>query len=67
MKQLKGRDDQERLEKIIKRMRKIQRAIKASAQPASMLELMELQDLGMEYARIIKRLADDCAGDTGLA
>jgi len=63
MKQKKRRDDQERLEKIIKRMRKIQRAIKASGQPASMLELMELQDLGVEYARIIERLASDRTGN----
>ena len=59
-------DDQQRLEAVIKRMHKIQRAIKASRQPASMLELMELKDLGNEYARIVERLANDC-GATGLA
>ena len=59
-------DDQQRLETIISRMQKIQRAIKASRQPASMRELMELKQLGNEYARIIERLAN--AGDgTGLA
>ena len=59
-------DDQQRLETVISRMQKIQRAIKASRQPASMLEMMELKQLGNEYARIIERLAN--AGDgTGLA
>ena len=67
MKQEEGQNNQERLEKIIKRMRKIQRSIKASGQPASMLELMELKDLGLEYARIIERLANDRTDDTGLA
>jgi hypothetical protein len=47
---------QERLEKIIRRMQKIQRSIQASRQPASRLELMELRDLGGEYARIIEQL-----------
>jgi hypothetical protein len=59
-------DDQQRLESVIKRMQKIQRAIKASRQPASMLELMELKDLGNEYARIVERLAN-AGGGTGLA
>jgi hypothetical protein len=49
-------DDHERLEDIIRRMQKIQRAIKASRQPASMLELAELKSLGTEYARIVERL-----------
>jgi hypothetical protein len=46
-------------------MQKIQRAIKASKQPASMLELMELKQLGMEYARIVDRMAN--TPDSGLA
>ena len=46
------------LERVISRMYKIQRAIKASGQPASMLELMELKDLGNEYARIVEQLAN---------
>ena len=50
-------DDHERLEEIIRRMRKIQRAIKASRQPASMLELEALKSLGREYARTVARLA----------
>lgn len=55
-------NDQDRLEAIIKRMQKIQRAIKASAQPASMRELAELKDLGREYARIIDRIANSQDG-----
>jgi hypothetical protein len=53
---------QERLEKVIKHMQKIQRAIKASGQPASMLELMELKDLGREYALIIEQIANSQDG-----
>ncbi len=49
---------QERLEEIIRRMQKIQRSIQASRQPASRLELKELRDLGLEYARIIEQLSD---------
>lgn len=59
-------DDQQRLEDIISRMQKIQRAIKASRQPASMYELTELKQLGNEYARIVERLANRL-DDTGLA
>lgn len=54
---------QERLEEIIRRMQKIQRSIRASRQPASRLELMELRDLGGEYARIIEQLTG--LADTG--
>jgi hypothetical protein len=50
-------DDHERLEAIIRRMQKIQRAIKTSRQPASMLELDELKSLGTEYARTVARIA----------
>lgn len=50
-------DSHERLEEIIRRMQKIQQALKASRQPASMLELEELKSLGTEYARIVARLA----------
>ena len=50
-------DDHERLEEIIRRMLKIQRAMKASRQPASMLELAELKSLGTEYALTVARLA----------
>ena len=51
-------EQQERLEEIIRRMQKIQRSIQASRQPASRLELMELRDLGVEYAGIIEQLTD---------
>jgi hypothetical protein len=51
-------EPQARLEEIIRRMQKIQRSIKTSRQPVSRLELMELKDLGREYARIIEQLAD---------
>jgi hypothetical protein len=54
---------QDRLEQIIRRMQKIQRSIRASRQPASRLELMELRDLGGEYARIIEQLTN--LPDTG--
>jgi len=50
-------DEHERLDAIIRRMQNIQRAIKASRQPASMLELDELKSLGNEYARTVARLA----------
>jgi len=56
---------QERLEEIIRRMQKIQRAIRASRQPVSRLELMELRDLGGEYARIIEQLAELPDADPG--
>jgi hypothetical protein len=55
-------DNQQRLEQVIERMQAIQRAIRASGQPASMFELQELKDLGVEYARLIEALsrsADD--------
>jgi hypothetical protein len=50
--------DEQELERIITRMQKIQRSIKASSQPASMLELEELKSLGREYARIVDRLSN---------
>jgi hypothetical protein len=55
--------DQE-LERIISRMQRIQRNIKASRQPASMLELEELKSLGREYARIVERLANPTGSTT---
>jgi hypothetical protein len=57
---------QVRLESIIDRMQSIQRALKASGQPASMGELSELKKLGREYARIIEQLANE-PGSMGLA
>lgn len=49
---------QARLERVILRMQKVQQSIQASRQPASRFELMELEDLGREYAYIIEQLAD---------
>ena len=53
---------QEKLEHVIARMQAIQRAIKASGQPASMFELQELKDLGREYALILDSLAESPGG-----
>ena len=44
------------LERIIARMQKIQREIRASRQPASMFEIGRLKDLGREYAELTARL-----------
>ena len=49
---------QEKLERVIARMQAIQRAIKSSGQPASMFELQELKDLGVEYAHLVNQLAN---------
>ena len=65
-KRLKAEKTQQRLEQIILRMQNIQKAIKASRQPPSMLELGELKELGNEYARIIDDLGHFPEG-TGLA
>ena len=56
---------QARLEKVIRRMRTIQESIKRSRQPASRFELIELGDLGREYAHIIEQLADLQGADAG--
>jgi hypothetical protein len=53
---------QEKLEQVIARMQTIQRAIKASGQPASMFELQELKDLGVEYAGLVDQLANSPDG-----
>jgi hypothetical protein len=44
------------LERVVARMHKIQRAIRASRQPASMFEIGQLKDLGREYADLTARL-----------
>ena len=44
------------LERIIARMQKIQREIRASRQPASMFEIGRFKDLGREYAELTARL-----------
>ena len=54
---------QARLERVIRRMQKVQQSIQASRQPASRFELMELGDLGREYAHIIEQLADSQRAD----
>jgi hypothetical protein len=56
---------QVRLEQVIRRMQKIQQSIQASRQPASRMELMELGDLGREYACIIEQLAELPGKDPG--
>jgi hypothetical protein len=50
------------LERVVNRIRKIQRDISASNQPPSMMELEELKSLGREYGRIIDRLANPPGG-----
>jgi hypothetical protein len=51
-------DPQAQLGRIIRRMQRIQRSIKASRQPASRRELMELEKLGREYACVVGQLAN---------
>ena len=45
-----------RLDRIVKRMQDIQRAIKSAGSPPSLLEIGELKELGREYGDIIERL-----------
>ena len=45
-----------RLDRIVNRMQDIQRAIRSSSAPPSLLEIGELKELGLEYADIIDRL-----------
>ena len=45
-----------RLDRIVNRMQDIQRAIKSSGSPPSLLEIGELKELGREYGDIIERL-----------
>jgi hypothetical protein len=44
------------LERVIARMQKIQREIRASGQPVSVLEIGRLMELGREYAELTARL-----------
>ncbi|MGB5260256.1 MAG: hypothetical protein WBO34_07000 [Gammaproteobacteria bacterium] len=46
------------LERVVSRMKQIQRDISRSSQPASIMQLEELKELGREYARIIDRLGN---------
>jgi hypothetical protein len=43
----------ERLEQVLDRIRKIQRAIKGVGGRPSQLEIAELKELGQEYAEIV--------------
>jgi hypothetical protein len=45
-----------RLDRIVNRMQDIQRAIRSISAPPSLLEIGELEELGLEYAFIIDRL-----------
>ena len=46
-------NENHRLEKIIRRMNRIQRDIAADEQPVSPLQIEELERLGVEYADLI--------------
>ena len=46
------------LERVVSRMRQIQRDIGRTVHPAAITQLEELKELGREYALIIDRLAD---------
>ena len=50
------------LERVVSRMKQIQRDISRSGHPASIMQSEELKKLGTEYARIIDRLSDLPAG-----
>ncbi len=46
------------LERVVSRMKQIQRDISRSGHPASIMQIEELKALGSEYARIVERLSD---------
>ena len=46
------------LERVVSRMKQIQRDISRSGHPASVMQIEELKALGSEYARIIDRLGN---------
>ena len=52
------------LERVVSRMKQIQRDISRSGHPASVMQIEELKALGNEYARIIDRLSDLPGGTT---
>jgi hypothetical protein len=56
---------QARLEKVIRRMQKVQASILLSRQPASRRELLELADTDREYAHIIEQLVRVQREDAG--
>lgn len=43
---------------VIRKLQKIQRAIRSTRQPASMLELERLKALGEEYAKLVEKLSE---------
>lgn len=45
-----------RLERLVERMQKIQRQIKATGEPASRFEIQTLEELGREYAVLVAQL-----------
>lgn len=49
---------QAQIDAVIERLRKIQRGIAGSRQPASRLELGALEELGREYAGLQQRLEE---------
>ncbi|MCO6413055.1 MAG: hypothetical protein J5I92_09955 [Thiogranum sp.] len=49
---------QAQIDAVIKRLRKIQRGIAGSRQPASRLELAALEELGRDYARLQQQLQE---------
>jgi hypothetical protein len=60
-----GTELRTRLGRIVRRMQRVQQSIQASRQPASRFELMELENLGRQYARIVEQLADLQGADPG--
>ena len=52
------------LERVVSRMKQIQRDISRSGHPASVMQIEELKALGNEYARIIDRLGNLPGGTT---
>lgn len=50
------------LERVVSRMKQVQRDISRSGHPASIMQIEELKQLGSEYARIIDRLANPPGG-----
>lgn len=46
------------LERVVSRMKQVQRDISRSGHPASVMQIEELKQLGSEYARIIDRLSN---------
>ncbi len=48
--------EQQRLEEVIKRMKRVQKEISADHQPASAFQIRELMALGQTYAEIVENL-----------